>query len=389
MILVSCDKEFSDIDESKINRNISVQDRVLIDANNKLSIDLLRASFENNDTSNFLFSPVSTGMALGMLYNGVGEAEREDIEHFAGLESLELTEINKSYNQLLNFLELNDGKLHLTCANSMWFSSDISINENYRTTLMAYYDAEVSEINFSKKASIQLINNWGHLKTNGLIPGLITSPPAHDSRIVVINAFGVNTSWNSGNYFYDAGIFSKWDGQKIKVPTVYLNETYAGISNENDLKFLEFGLNDENLRFTAIQLQDSRTLVNLLENFSPARLENLSKNANFSLINLSIPKLPVTESISMKPVLSSHGLTSIFSGNADLSPSFINSNKSVTDMEQTALLHFNLPERLNAVNEFTNPDLPEKSVNLPFLYFITEKHTGTILFAGYFITPSE
>jgi len=190
VILTSCEKELSKMDEDKINSNLSSQDRILIEANNKLSIDLLRASFENNDTSNFFFSPVSTGMALGMLYNSVGNAERETIEQVAGYESLELMEINKSYNQLLNFLAFKGGKMQLSCANSMWFSSDISINEDYRSTMMAYYDAEVSEINFSKKTSMQYINNWGHLKTNGQITGLIATPPAQNSRIVMVNAFG-------------------------------------------------------------------------------------------------------------------------------------------------------------------------------------------------------
>ncbi|MDZ7603998.1 MAG: serpin family protein [Cyclobacteriaceae bacterium] len=182
VMLGACDNEFSEIDESKINKNISAQDRLLIDANNELSISLLRASFENNDTANFFFPRFPRVWRSECSYNGVGETEKETIVHFAGYESLEVMEINKSYNQLLNFLALNGGKLQLTCANSLWFSSDIPINEDYRSTMMAYYDAEVSEINFSKKTSQQSINNWGHLKTNGLISGLIATPPAQNSE---------------------------------------------------------------------------------------------------------------------------------------------------------------------------------------------------------------
>jgi serine protease inhibitor len=387
LLLGACDKEFAEIDESKINKNISAQDRILIDANNELSISLLRASFENNDTANFFFSPVSTGMALGMLYNGVGETEKESIVSFAGYESLELMEINKSYNQLLNFLALKGGKLQLTCANSMWFSSDMPINEDYRSTMMAYYDAEISEINFAKKTSLQYINNWVHFKTNGLFSSLIATPPAQNSRIVMVNAFGLNTSWTNGSYFNGSGSFSLWNGKKAIIPTVNLSNTYAGISNEMGLQFLEFGLKDENLRFSTIQLQSSEILESLLENLTPTRLDNLAKNARYAFTNLSLPEIPTAEKISLKSVLSSYGLSSVFAEGADLAPSFNSANRSVSAMEQTAMLQFSQPEL--HTTEFTNPDLQLKSLNLPFLYFITEKQTGAILFAGYYLSPIE
>jgi len=389
VILTSCEKELSKMDEDKINSNISSQDRILIDANNKLSIDLLRASFENNDTSNFFFSPVSTGMALGMLYNSVGNAERETIEQVAGYESLELMEINKSYNQFLNFLAMKGGKMQIVCANSMWFSSDISINEDYRSTMMAYYDAEISEINFSKKTSMQYINNWGHLKTNGQITGLIATPPALNSRIVMVNAFGLNTSWTNGGYFNSSGSFSSWNGKKAIIPTVNLSDTYAGISNETGIQFMEFGLKDEDLRFSTIQLQSSETLQSLLNNLTPTRLDNLAKNASYTITNISLPAIPVAENISIKPVLSTYGLKAVFSQSADLSPSFNSANRVVSDMEQTAMLEFSHPELQHTASEFTNPDLQIKSLNLPFLYFITEKQTGAILFAGYYLSPTE
>ncbi len=389
VILAACDNEFSKIDEDKINSNISVQDRVLIDANNQLSIDVLRASFENNDTANFFFSPVSAGMALGMLYNSVGAEEKKTIEQVAGYQSLELMEINKSYNQLLNFLALRGEKMQLSCANSMWFSSEISINEDYRSTMMAYYDAEVSEINFSKKSSMQYINNWGHFKSNGLISGLIATPPAQNSSIVMVNAFGLNTSWTKGGFFQDSGNFSFWDGKKAIISTINISDAYTGVTNETGLQFLEFGLKDDNIRFSAIQLRDSDILENLLSNLTPTRLNNLSKNANYELTNLSLPKIPVAKNISLKPVLSYYGLTSVFSRNADLSPSFNSENRSLSDIEHMALLQFSQVELQNTVSEFTNPDLPAQSLNLPFLYFITEKSSGAILFAGYYLAPAE
>jgi serine protease inhibitor len=153
------------------------------------------------------------------------------------------------------------------------------------------------------------------------------------------------------------------------------------------LQFLEFGLKDNYLRFSTIQLQSSEMLESLLQNLTPARLDNLAKNARYDFTNLCLPAIPATEKISLKPLLSSYGLSSLFYQSADLSPSFNSSNRSVSAMEQTAMLQFNQPEL--SVSKFTNPDLELKALELPFLYFITEKQTGAILFAGYYLAPAE
>ncbi|MDZ7603997.1 MAG: serpin family protein [Cyclobacteriaceae bacterium] len=203
----------------------------------------------------------------------------------------------------------------------------------------------------------------------------------------MVNAFGLNTSWTNGSYFNGSGSFNTWNGKETIIPTVNLGNTYAGISNELGIQFLEFGLKDENLRFSTIQLQSSEMLENLLENLTAARLDNLAKNARYAFTNLSLPAIPAAEKISLKPVLSSHGLSSVFSQGADLSPSFNSTNRSVSAMEQTAMLHFSQPELQSS--EFTNSDLQLKAINLPFLYFVTEKQTGSILFAGYYLSPAE
>ena len=67
-----------------------------------------------------------------------------------GLESLVEKEINKSYNELLSFLQISDNHMDISYANSLWFSSELNIQEDYRSRVMAYYDAEISELNISR-----------------------------------------------------------------------------------------------------------------------------------------------------------------------------------------------------------------------------------------------
>ncbi len=88
IVFSGCDKELAEIDGNKILRKLSVQDQELINATNSLSLDVMKAEYLQNGQENLFFSPVSVGMALGMIYNGVGENEKSQILHILGLESL-------------------------------------------------------------------------------------------------------------------------------------------------------------------------------------------------------------------------------------------------------------------------------------------------------------
>ncbi|MCK5367887.1 MAG: hypothetical protein KAQ62_05020, partial [Cyclobacteriaceae bacterium] len=123
MLISGCDKELAEInDNNKALRKLSMQERELINSNNLLSLDILKAEYVQNKNENFFFSPMSVGMALGMVYNGVGDEEKFQIQNVIGLESLVEKEINKSYNELLSFLQVSNDQMQITYANSLWYS---------------------------------------------------------------------------------------------------------------------------------------------------------------------------------------------------------------------------------------------------------------------------
>ena len=204
VIISGCDKELTEVEEQKILKKLSPQELELIQATNNLSLNVIKTEFQQKNNENFIFSPISVGMALGMIYNGVGEREKSKIQQVTGLESLVEKEINKSYNEIITFLQLHYDPSDIFCANSLWFSYGIDINENYRTKMMAYYDAEISEISFGKKTTLQFINNWGSLKSGGQLNHLTKLTPPSNYNIYLVNAFGVNASWQNGSFFYKA-----------------------------------------------------------------------------------------------------------------------------------------------------------------------------------------
>ncbi len=387
IIFTGCDKELNEVDEQKILKKLSPQELELIQATNDLSLNILKAEFQQNDDENFIFSPISVGMALGMLYNGVGEKEKYQIQQVTGLESLVEKEINKSYNEIITFLQLNYDPSTVFCANSMWFSYGLDINENYRTKVMAYYDAEISEINFGKKTSLQYINNWGQLKSGGQLEKLISITPSTNYDIYFVNAFGVNASLVNSRYFFSPLEFTTGKGEVVEINSINIDKADIAISNGGDYKFIDIPLHEQNFIFSIVNPGASVALKDLIAHYNYDELINLANDQQLMSANVRIPDLSFASENNLRNTLSKIGLKDLFQPTVDLSSSFITKNKGISDINQVAKFKIN---GLNSGEEnpvFSNPNLTLISFNRPFLYFVRDKQTKSVIFAGYYTNP--
>lgn len=388
-VFSGCDKELSEIDENKVLRKLSAQEQELINSNNTLSINMLQAEYSKNQYENVLFSPLSVGMSLGMIYNGVGENEKAQIQYLMGLESLAEKEINKSYNELVSFLQVSDNQLNISFANSLWFSNEISIHEDFRTRVMAYYDAEISELNFHKNSSLDFINNWGNLKSHGAFEKLINVTPTNTSDIFLINAFALNTSWKPSYQSFSAKRdFYPNNGEKVKIDMINWDGMNVKLSENGTYSFVEIPLDRDQFFLSVITPQNTETIQNLIESFSTEELLDLTENAYDYKANVSLPDIKFSSERSLKSTLSTMGLNTLFLTTTDLSPSFVEKNKRISEINHLAKINLKANySEFESKSSFSDLNLELVNVNRPFLYFVRDRHTKTILFAGYFVQP--
>ena len=391
MLISGCDKELAEINENKVLRKLSAQEQELINSTNNLSMDILKVEYLQNKHENFFFSPVSVGMALGMVYNGVGEVEKSQIQHIMGLELLVEKEINKSYNELLSFLQVSDDQMDISYANSLWFSTDIDINEDFRSRVMAYYDAEISELNFRKSSSLDFINSWGDLKTNGSFEKLIEIAPLKSTDIFLINAFSLNSRWKeNNNSFQTKRDFFNSKGNKLKINTINWDGLNVKLNENENYSFLEIPFENDQFFISVVQPEDQESLNDFMGSFTIDKLKSLTENAYEFKANVSLPNIDFSSDKPLKSTLSNMGLNDLFLSTTDLSPSFIEKNRQISEINHMAKI--NVKAGINNYNnaaEFTDSNLKSVNVNSPFLYFVREKHTKTVLFAGYFANPKN
>lgn len=390
IVFSACDKELSEIDEQKALRQLSAPEQELIRSTNELSLDVIKAAYLHNSKENFMFSPVSVGMALGMIYNGVGEKEKYQIQSIMGLESLVEKEINKSYNELLNFIQLSDDHVNIAYANSLWFSYDVDIHEDFRTKVMAYYDAEITELNFGKPSALDYINSWGNMKTDGNFDKLIKIMPLATDEIFLINAFSLNTNWkNSNGIFKSSDAFYTKSGEKFDINTLNWNALNVKLSENENYSFIEFPFENDLFLLSVVQPDEYNSLDEFMYDFSASDLPHISNASLDYKANISMPEIDFNASHSLKSTLSTIGLNDLFLSTTDLSPSFIAGARQLSDGNHLAKIQIKNITGNPSVDSFTDLNLKAVSVNKPFLYFVRDKLTNTVLFAGYYAQPSN
>lgn len=385
-IISGCDKELVEIDEHKVLKKLSVQDMEFINSTNILALDIMKAEFLQNEQENLFFSPVSIGMALGMVHNSVGEKEKSQIRHIMGLETLVEKEINKSYNELLSFLQVSNNQFDISYANSLWFSDDIKINEDFRTKVMAYYDAEISELNFTKPSSLELINSWGNLKSHGDFEKLIEIAPTKSTDIFLINAFSLNSRWKDHNYLFQSNSkFYTRRGDTLKINTINWDGLNVKLKENENYSFLEIPFENDRFFLSIVEPEASESIAGFMESFTIDELNYQMENALEYKANVNLPNINFSSDKSLKSTLSNMGLNNLFLTTTDLSPSFIDKNKQISEINHKAKISLNTDaNHFTGETAFLDSNLKLICVNRPFLYFVRDKHTHTVLFAGYF-----
>jgi serine protease inhibitor len=113
---------------------------------------------------------------------------------FFGYEGMTSEEINQAYSNLMELLTTLDPQVVMNIANSAWIREGYPVNEMFLERNRNYFDAEVSELDFSSPDAPDIINEWIREKTSGMIEEMIgdIGPLV---VIYLINAIYFNGDW--------------------------------------------------------------------------------------------------------------------------------------------------------------------------------------------------
>ena len=371
---------------------LNAKSKMLVEADNNFGLELFRR-IHAEETGNFTISPLSISLALAMTLNGAVGDTRTAMEEAMKLNGFSPDEINTNYKTLVDALLDADKKVTLGIAQSIWYRNNFNVLDAFINTNQTYYNAGVKALDFSKPDAVDIINGWIEDNTNGKIKDMIEEiSPAH--VMFLINAIYFNGIWST-----------KFDESKTSERDFYAHETTVKVDMMHKTDSVAY---QKNALFSAIELPYGRgnfNMVVLLPN-APDKLDacvdSLTAGYWKTLMNgfvitpeveLYMPRFKAEYKIKLNDLLTIMGMGVAFTPAADFSNingsggifidyvqhnTFIDVNEKGTEAAAATVV---------ALRETAMPEQVVFNANRPFVFAITEKQTGTILFIGKVAKP--
>jgi serine protease inhibitor len=395
--LLSCHKSVTSPDISK-TLDLPAGSQSVITAGNQFAMNFFGTVLrQDTSTSNKLISPFSIYMALSMLCNGSAGPTRDSMTNALALSGIPLTQLNATCAALLKQMPSEDSKVSLSIANSIWYTqAGPQPLPGFLDTVGSDYNGYLKALDFNNTASVKTINSWVAGKTDNKITSILDDLPP-GSLMVLVNAIYFNGAWQNGFTASETrnAAFNLPGGNTVSVP--FMNqEVTLRIDQDTTYTLLELPYGSgKNFDMYIVLPNNPRQSITAFEaGFTSQTLAGAMSRLDSLYVGLSLPKWEYAYSIAeMKPNLSMLGMGIIY-GDADFLEMYtapVNVTKSVHKAYIQVSESGTVAAAATAITiGLTDlPAIPEIQVNHPFLYFITEKQTGAILFMGTVNNPTS
>lgn len=377
----------------------------LAQGNNAFAMALYQNLRSGN--GNLFFSPYSISLALAMVYAGAGgdtEKQMADALHF----SLPQERLHPALNALDQHITSNaqannvPGQgFHLNIANAIWGQDSFPFLPAYLDLLAQDYGAGLHLADFIHAAepARQVINAWVEQQTQGKITNLFPQGSIDDStRLVLANAIYFKAAWASP--FDPASTsndtFYLLDGSQASVPMMHSKSDssylYAQGSNYQAVG-LPYAGSDIMM---VVLMPASGSFANFEAGLTDAQLEGILVGMKGASLNLEMPKFKTESQFDLESTLASLGMPDAFSDTADFSGMDGRKDLFIGDVLHKA--YVNVDENGTEAAAATGIAMgggglatqPQTvNINHPFLFFIFDPQTKTILFMGRMLNPGQ
>ncbi len=395
-MVVSCDRLRDEPQPGDpVQVDLTLKQKEVVDSANTFAFDLFRPVVsEDKGSKNLMISPFSITSALSMALNGAASGTYNAISHTLRYDSQTLQEVNETYLKLTKEMITVDPRVTIEIANSVWLEKRLVVKQPYIDALRTWYLAEARNIDVSDPGAVDLVNGWIEEKTHDKIRDMLDglSP---DLAMLLINAIYFNGRWR---YQFDKKEtadkpFYITPDAPVNVPMMYQKENFAVIRSEN-ATMIDLPYGQGNYTMVVMLPDEGVTLQEVAATLSPKRWNTWMQQLSYgtSEVQLSLPRFEYEYKRSLNDDLKALGMEVAFGTWADFSnitdqsimisgvlhQTFIRTDEEGTEAAAATVVEF----------EFTSvPQTHVVNVNRPFLYFIRESTTGTLVFMGQVVDP--
>ncbi|MFD0710937.1 serpin family protein [Paenibacillus sp. GCM10027626] len=373
-------------------------DTRIVKASNEFGMHLYRqlVQTEQNKKKNIFISPTSISLALAMTYNGSNGETQTAMAKTMGWQNMSLDEINQGNKALISLLQQSGNGVQVSIANSLWSRKGIAFHNDFMKTNQAFYDAQVTELDFSSPKAVDTINDWVNNNTNGKIPNMIESIDPMEV-LILMNAVYFNGGWKEE--FQPSATkeerFRLQDGSAKQVQMMAQTGTYEYFQEEGFQAIrLPYG---EGQMDMLIILPDESSSLDALYELLEADYSRWHQPFGMSKGEIKLPRFKIEYDVPLKEPLQAMGMTlpfdeakADFSGMAPVPPnlfisgvthkSFVEVNEKGTEAAAVTSV------QMAGASAPVDPPF-QMTVNRPFFFAIEDCQTGAWLFLGAVTEP--
>lgn len=370
-------------------RPLTNVESLLVERSNRFTFSLLKR-VDDDPAENLFLSPISVSMALGMTLNGAANATLDSMRATLGVTGLSRDEINAGYRGLIDLLLGLDATTQMRVANSVWVRQGLTADPTFVSAVGTHFDADVRTLDFRLPSAVSTVNAWVADATNDRIPKVLERI-ADEDVMFLINALYFKGKWRAP---FDPqrtadGTFTPESGapQTARMMTAKEMPIRMARGPESTVGELPYG----NGAFTmAIVLPDEGVpLARVIDSLNDVRWAAITAALAPQEIDVTMPRFTMRWSTSLNAALKAMGMAVAFEdGVADFRQLF-------TPNEPGPFISFVQHDAFVAVDEVGTEAAavttvgigvtslpPSFRVDRPFLFFIRERLSGTIVFVG-------
>ncbi len=388
---------FVNVGQIKAEENILIKS--IARDNNLFTLDLYN-QLKMTD-GNLFFSPFSIFTALAMTWAGARENTAVQMA-----ETLHFTEKPAQFHLAIGDLisQLNavqkETNVELSIANAIWAQKGYQFLDEFFRIVQQSYQADFKQVDFSRAAESarQAINAWVEQQTNERIKDLLPPKVLNAlTRLVLVNAIYFKGFWDNQFKSRDTREMEFWLLTEVAVKVPMMHQEHQFGYWENDwLQIIEMPYKEESLSLIVLLPKEKTGITDLEQKLNFENMMAWQSRLRKRKVIVFFPKFKIESQFSLGQTLSLMGMPDAFDPElADFSAMVGQKELYISAVIHKAFLEVNeegseAAAATGVVVSVTSiaPSPPIFKADHPFVFFIRDNKSQSILFLGRMLNPA-
>ena len=350
---------------------------------------------------NLFFSPFSIFTALAMTWAGARENTAVQMA-----ETLHFTEKPAQFHRAIGDLisQLNgvqkETDVELSIANAIWAQKGYQFLDEFFRIVQQSYQADLKQIDFSSAAESarQAINAWVEQQTNEKIKDLLPPKVLNAlTRLVLVNAIYFKGFWDNQFKSRDTREMEFWLLTEVAVKVPMMHQEHQFGYWENDwLQIMEMPYKEESLSLIVLLPKEKTGITDLEQKLNFENMMAWQSRLRKRKVIVFFPKFKIESQFSLAQTLALMGMPDAFDPElADFSAMVGQKELYISAVIHKAFLEVNeegseAAAATGVVVGVTSiaPSPPIFKADHPFVFFIRDNKSQSILFLGRVLNPA-